>query len=378
MDFVRHNEEVREVWARYNAGDPIRVPMILGINPRIWLLDPKLNREGISFKEYSENAQTMARVQMYAKEYIRTNLPADHEMGLPEGWDLYVDTQNVYEAAWFGCPIVYHEGNCPNTAPMTREQLEKRMADGLPEKENAFFARCLRLHEELSSMVGKEGYRGIPIRSVAPLGAGTDGPVTVACNLMGAAEFLTEMLADPEWADELLEYITEGIICRIKTVREAFGLPVRSETFGVADDSCALLSTPMYEERVLHLHRKLFDTLGVPGMRRGMHLCGDSTRHFPMLKEKLGVMQFDTGYPVQFGKLQKTLGPDVCINGGPSVSLLLGGTAEAVSAEAKRILGEVMPHTKRFILREGNNLAPCTPPENVAAMYETVREFGRY
>ena len=134
----------------------------------------------------------------------------------------------------------------------------------------------------------------------------------------------------------------------------------------------------MYEERILPLHRRLFDELGVSGTERSIHLCGDSTRHFLAIKEKLGVDQFDTGYPVDFAEMQKALGPDVRMNGGPNVSLLLGGTPEAVVSETKRILGEVMPFTKRFVLREGNNLAPCTPPKNIAAMYEAVRQFGKY
>jgi len=32
----------------------------------------------------------------------------------------------------------------------------------------------------------------------------------------------------------------------------------------------------------------------------------------------------------------------------------------------------------RFILREANNLAPCTPVENVVAFYQAGKEFGRY
>jgi uroporphyrinogen-III decarboxylase len=32
----------------------------------------------------------------------------------------------------------------------------------------------------------------------------------------------------------------------------------------------------------------------------------------------------------------------------------------------------------KFILREGNNLAPGTPIENVAAMYEACKKFGPY
>jgi len=32
----------------------------------------------------------------------------------------------------------------------------------------------------------------------------------------------------------------------------------------------------------------------------------------------------------------------------------------------------------KFILREGNNLAPGTPEENVAAMCAACKKFGRY
>ena len=36
------------------------------------------------------------------------------------------------------------------------------------------------------------------------------------------------------------------------------------------------------------------------------------------------------------------------------------------------------PYTRRFVLREANNLPPLTPLENVAAMYNAVREYGHY
>lgn len=33
---------------------------------------------------------------------------------------------------------------------------------------------------------------------------------------------------------------------------------------------------------------------------------------------------------------------------------------------------------KRFVLREGNNLAPCTPIEYIRAMDEAGKKFGYY
>lgn len=41
-------------------------------------------------------------------------------------------------------------------------------------------------------------------------------------------------------------------------------------------------------------------------------------------------------------------------------------------------MDEVMPYTDRFVMREANNLSPCTPFENIYSMYQTVREYGGY
>jgi len=60
------------------------------------------------------------------------------------------------------------------------------------------------------------------------------------------------------------------------------------------------------------------------------------------------------------------------------VELLRTGTPEQVRAETRRILDSGVMAGGKFVLREGNNLAPGTPEENVAAMYAACREFGGY
>ncbi|HQI75774.1 MAG TPA: uroporphyrinogen decarboxylase family protein, partial [Candidatus Latescibacteria bacterium] len=49
-----------------------------------------------------------------------------------------------------------------------------------------------------------------------------------------------------------------------------------------------------------------------------------------------------------------------------------------VRAEVKRILGSGIMEGGRFVLREGNNLAPGVPMENLRAMWDAVHEFGTY
>ena len=63
----------------------------------------------------------------------------------------------------------------------------------------------------------------------------------------------------------------------------------------------------------------------------------------------------------------------------PSILRPLGtATPAEVKANCREILGSGVTEGGKFILREGNNLAPGTPEENVAAMYEAAKEYGTY
>jgi uroporphyrinogen-III decarboxylase len=128
---------------------------------------------------------------------------------------------------------------------------------------------------------------------------------------------------------------------------------------------------------VLPLHRRLFDRFGTD-KGRGIHLCGDASRHFVTIRDELHVSSFDTGFPVDLGDLRRRLGPDVQLLGGPPAPFLAEASVAETQAAALAVLDSGVMEGGRFILREGNNLAPGTPRENVAAMYDVVRRHGRY
>ena len=155
------------------------------------------------------------------------------------------------------------------------------------------------------------------------------------------------------------------------------GLQVSRLGVGLADDSVQLISTRLYREMVMPHHRHYLDTL-LPDKPRGIHLCGDATRHFRTLRDELNIQSFDTGFPVDFAWLRRELGPDVEILGGPPVALLLHGAPQTVYDTTKEILLSGIKVGGRFILREGNNLPPCVPEENLEAMYRACLEHGWY
>ena len=109
-----------------------------------------------------------------------------------------------------------------------------------------------------------------------------------------------------------------------------------------------------------------------------MHLCGDVQRHLPTIARELNVKSFDTGYPVDFARLRGEVGDDVEIQGGVRVTDLVSGTPGEVRAGARAILESGIMRGGRFIMKEANNMPPRTPVANIAALYEAVREHGRY
>jgi len=380
---IPSDEEKSRVWQTYREGRPIRTPLRWNANPRIVLLDPALNTEGWTFEEYFQDPPTLMAVQVRFQEYVAEVLArtCDLPASLPEQWTFVVDNQNVYDAAYLGAPVVFAPGQVPATHPVFGlDDVDAFLETAFPPPlENPWLASRLALHAELEKAARDFTYRGRSAR-VQPLVLGFDGPVTVAANLFGADVFLL-MAMDPPKARRLFEKITREAARRAQALAERFGIRFPVEHGGLADDSIQLITTDMYESVVLPVHElwfRLTSTSTPESGKRSMHLCGDATRHFPLIRRRLGVTSFDTGFPVDHGALREQLGDDVEISGGPPANLLLQGTPEACAESAREILTSGVRRGGRFILQEGNNLPPGTPVENLAAVYEVCLELGWY
>ncbi len=380
IDFKKHNEEVREVWAAYWAGKPIRVPLKISCNPRMLLLDPALNPKKVTFKQYFGDPEIMLNVQVQFEKWKRLNLEDDSEMGIPKDrWSPYVDLQNVAEAAWFGAALNFKDDQCPDTEPILSGDKKNLLFDrGFPEPISGI-VKTAQDYIEYFDKKAESGikYEELPVKGGGKLGCGTDGVVTVAMNLRGS-ELLTDFYEDPDYVRKLFDFITEATIKRFHGIRKFHGDPLKSDSFWYADDSIAMLSGEMVREFVLPCHKRLFTAVSTGKNQVGIHLCGDATRHFKMLRDEMFVRSFDTGFPVDFAWLRKELGPGVEIQGGPGVLLVLSGTEEELQLEAKRILESGIMEGGKFIFKEGNNLAPLTPMRNIRVMLDVCRHFGVY
>jgi hypothetical protein len=378
-DFSQHNEEVKQIWASYQAGCPLRVPFgRLGTNSRIWILDPRLNHDGVTWKAFSSDPELMFTTHLKYKYYLVHNIPQDIEMGIPEkNWEASTEFGNVIEEAWLGCEVIYPAGQVSATVPRySGDRKEQIFEQGLPTPFSGIMGQVREFHHYFVEKSKHFEFHGRPVSITPPTPLGTDGPFTVAIGVRGT-ELLEDMLIDEDYYHRLMDFITEAIIRRILAWRQWLGVDLCPSQGGFADDAIQFLSVGQYRQNVLPYHQRLMSALYGAGPH-SMHLCGSVQRHFPTLVQSLNINSFDTGYPICFDSLRDEVGEEVEILGGVPVNELLSGTAAQVFASAKAILQSGVIRGGRFVMKEANNLPPRVPIENISAVYAAVKQFGRY
>lgn len=373
------DDEKEELWKRYLDHSPVRVPMIFGLNNRVVLLDGRINATGLTYDQVFARPEAMLNAQLLFSYVARKRYHhfCDWPTELPEVWHLGVQYQNVFEAPFFGCDINFYPDQVPDTTPILDDDNKQSIFDidiSRPLEREPFKTIC-EMTDFLVDYVKDKTFLDRPIVIDPPGYVGSDGPLTVAMNVRGPGVLL-DMIEEPEYADKLFRFILDAALNRRNALIARYHLP--SNASWLADDSIALISTDQYREMILPHHRYWYESVGSEFGKRGIHLCGDATRHFPILKEELGVTSFDTGFPVDFARLRNTLGPAVEISGGVEIGTLTNGSPKQVYERSRDIITSGIMDGGRFIFREGNNLPPNVPWANLAAMYKAVQDFGTY
>lgn len=377
VDYDRHNAEVRQIRDAFYAGHPVR-PLFLPVGSITnFFQNPDLNTDGYTYEQFFTDPQIQIDAQLRYQYWCRHNLYCDAEMGLPDKWQLAVDFQNSYDASWTGAPLVDNGQNLPDTLPMLSEHKEALydMPELLPVN-SGLIGRGFEFMDYMEDYCREHTFMDRPVLPPARfIGEGTDGVLDLAYKLRGAENLLVDMLEDEEYFSDLMEWLTKNLINRISVLRgmheRKWG--IRPHGFYYADDAICLISHPMYREYVLPYEKRIIDAFR-DGEKISMHICGGNMHHFGGLVQELPIRYFDTGFPIDFDRLRELVGPEVCISGGPSVMLVRDGSEEEVRRETLRVLNSRSAKEGPFILIAANNTAPCTPVENIAAMYDVLRE----
>jgi uroporphyrinogen decarboxylase len=203
--------------------------------------------------------------------------------------------------------------------------------------------------------------------------------------LRGYMRFFEDVILNPELIRALLEMMGEYQRALMSEVLDRIGPFVSVVMTGsdLGTQRAPVISPEVYRSMVWPEYKKLWDMIkSKTDAKIFYHSCGSLYPMIPHLIEG-GV---DILHPIQpmaadMGdreKLKREFGDQITFWGGfDQQHVLPHGTPEEVREETKRLLDAFMPDGG-FVFAAGHNIQIDVPPENVIALFDTVREYGVY
>jgi uroporphyrinogen decarboxylase len=204
--------------------------------------------------------------------------------------------------------------------------------------------------------------------------------------LRGMQEFMMDLVSERDFADALMERITEVMCEAYIFMLEKVGPYI--QVISICDDLATqlrpMISPEIYRKRIKPRQKRLIEVIkSKTDAFIFYHGCGANWEFLPDLID-IGVDIFN---PVQVSargmedtaKLKRTFGKDLTFWGGicDVQHILPFGSPEQVRAETRRRLDDLMPGGG-FVAAPIHNIQDGVPPENILAMYETIHEYGVY
>jgi uroporphyrinogen decarboxylase len=202
---------------------------------------------------------------------------------------------------------------------------------------------------------------------------------------MGLQNFLMALIQEPQFAEHLMEGITDIYIESCNNYLDELGQYIQVFTFW--DDVCTqdgwMIRPELYRKMIKPKQRRLVDAIKKKtNAKLFYHSCGATFDLIPDLIE----IGFDILNPVQITargmdtrQLKKSFGNDIVFWGGgvDTQYVLPFGSQQEVVDEVKRRIDDLAPGGG-FVFAAVHNIQALVPPENVVAAFDTALEYGGF
>ena len=205
-----------------------------------------------------------------------------------------------------------------------------------------------------------------------------------AIDLLGMENLCIGMHERPELVDAVMRHITDYYAAVNERIFSAAGSA--SDILFIGNDfgsqTGPLLSEPLFRRFILpHLWR-LIDLGHAYGQKVMLHCCGSVAELIPAMIEA-GLDGLHAVQPscrgMDLAKLKADFGKRILFNGAvDSHHALINGTPTSVRAETHRVLDIMMPGGGYVAGASHDAILEETPVENVLAMFDAIREYGKY
>jgi uroporphyrinogen decarboxylase len=205
-----------------------------------------------------------------------------------------------------------------------------------------------------------------------------------AIDLLGLDRLMLLLYDAPDFIDSILRRTVDYYSAVSRRIFEAARGTI--DIFFIGNDfgtqNGPIVSEAVFRRFFLPHLKRLVDLGHEFGLKVMLHCCGGFAPLIPALigigLDALQSLQPDAR-GMEPGGLKRDFGDRIVLNGCIDTHhVLIKGTPELVRRRTREIL-EVMKPGGGYVASPSHDyLLPETPVENVAAMYETIREYGRY
>jgi MtaA/CmuA family methyltransferase len=197
-----------------------------------------------------------------------------------------------------------------------------------------------------------------------PIMGWVEGALSEAAILRGADRFLVDLVERPDWAEELLDFLS-----RCQTAFARAQVEAGADLIGVGDALASQISPELYRRFVLPAERQIFDAVHEAGALGRPHVCGNATHLLKDLAAS-GADILDLDWMVSLKEARRTLGPSavLCGNFDPVAVMLQGGPADV----RKAVRDNLNEGGRAFISAAGCEIPDGTPAANLRAQAEIL------
>jgi len=201
--------------------------------------------------------------------------------------------------------------------------------------------------------------------------------------MRGYAASLEDLIVAPDFVQAFMERYVDFWGCLTERALQEVGDLVDLAMFGddLGTQQGPVMNPALYRRLIKPYHAQMVQTIKRFGKPVLLHSCGSVAAFIPDLVEA----GFDALHPIQVSakdmdsaELKRKYGRDITFWGGVDTQRVLPlGTPQEVREEVRKRITDLGPGGG-YVLGAVHNIQAEVPAENILAMFEAAREFGRY
>jgi uroporphyrinogen decarboxylase len=293
----------------------------------------------------------------------------------PSGWQYKEDDENgLWEDEWkvvrkrcgYYCDSLVH--------PLEKATLEDLKSYKFPNPNDS--SRYKGLKQKARTLFKNSNY--------ALVGGSIQALYCPAWDLRGYEQFMYDTAAEPEFANYLLNKILDWNMAFYDNYLNEIGEYI--EFLWIGDDwgsqSGPLINPVEFRTNVVPRFKRLIDFIKSKTKAKiAYHSCGSvywAMQDFvDMGVDILHPLQPNASEMGDSGKIKVNFGGKLSFHGGTNNQGLFHGEKEFIIEDAKQKIRYFAPGGG-YIFSSGHNIQANCPPENIIALFQTAKKFGKY